>query len=79
MQKFGEFLSDQRLSSTQIQFVEQMIEFFTQKGHLEISNLYEPPFDFIDEQGIDGVFRDKAKVIDILVERIKEMNEVKVG
>lgn len=79
MQKFGEFLSDQRLSSTQIQFVEQMIEFFTQRGHLEISNLYEPPFDFIDEQGIDGVFRDKAKVVDLLIERVNELNKVGIA
>lgn len=28
-----------------------MIEFYTEKGHLDVANLYEPPFDFIDEEG----------------------------
>lgn len=77
--KFEEFLVDQQLSANQIQFIEQMIEFYTQKGHLEIANLYEPPFDFIDANGIDGVFRDNANVVDILIERVKDLNEVRVG
>lgn len=79
IEKFEEFLMDQRLSANQIQFIEQMIEFYTTKGHLEIANLYEPPFDFIDANGIEGVFRDNANVIDLLIERIKDLNEVRVG
>ncbi len=79
IEKFEEFLKDQRLSSTQINFIEMMIEFYSRKGHLEISNLYEPPFDFLDPEGIDGAFRENAEVVDLLVERVKELNEVKVG
>src|SRR5699024_9413946 len=55
-QEFEDFLQDKRLSSTQIQFIQQMIEFYTQNGRLNVANLYEPPFSFIDEDGIEGVF-----------------------
>jgi len=79
IQQFDEFLKDNRLSANQIQFIEQMIEFYTQKGHLNIAELYEPPFDFIDEDGIDGVFRDRDNVIDMLIEKVEELNEVRVG
>ncbi|MGM0460788.1 MAG: type I restriction-modification enzyme R subunit C-terminal domain-containing protein, partial [Bacteroidota bacterium] len=79
IQQFEEFLRDKRLSSTQIQFIEQMIEFYTEKGHLEVANLYEPPFDFIDQDGIDGVFRDRDNVIDLLIEKVEELNELRVG
>jgi type I restriction enzyme, R subunit len=56
-----------------------MIKFYTQKGHLEVANLYEPPFDYIDQDGIEGVFRDHDNVIDLLNEKVKELNEVRVG
>jgi type I restriction enzyme, R subunit len=79
IKEFDEFLQDNRLSANQIQFIEQMIEFYTKKGHLEIANLYEPPFDFIDENGIDGVFDGQGKIIELLVDKVKELNEVRVG
>ena len=79
MEAFGEFLQDKRLSSTQIQFINQVIDFYTRKGHLEIGTLYEPPFNFIDEAGIDGVFKDKVSVIDLIIDRVERLNEVKAG
>ncbi|MDZ7717761.1 MAG: type I restriction-modification enzyme R subunit C-terminal domain-containing protein [Balneolaceae bacterium] len=79
IKEFEDFLQNRNLSSNQIQFINQMIEFYTQKGHLEIANLYEPPFDFIDQEGIDGVFRDKSNVVDLLIGKVKKLNEVKVG
>lgn len=77
--KFEEFLRDQQLSATQIQFIEMMIEMYLEKGHLDIGTLYEPPFEFIDPDGIDGAFNDKSNVVDLLIDRVKELNEVKVG
>jgi type I restriction enzyme, R subunit len=77
--EFEEFLKDIRLSSNQIQFIEQMIEFYTQKGHLEIATLYEPPFDFLDQDGIDGVFRNRNNVVDLLIEKVEKLNDVRVG
>jgi len=56
-----------------------MIEFYTQKGHLDVANLYEPPFNFIDEDGIEGVFEGEATVIDTLVKKVRDLNEIKVG
>lgn len=79
VKEFSQFLQDNQLSSNQIQFINQMIEFYTLKGHLEIANLYEPPFDFIDQEGIDGVFRDKSNVVDLLIGKVKKLNEIKVG
>lgn len=79
VKEFSQFLQDNQLSSNQIQFIHQMIEFYTLKGHLEIANLYEPPFDFIDQEGIDGVFRDKSNVVDLLIGKVKKLNEIKVG
>ncbi|MCG2587181.1 type I restriction-modification enzyme R subunit C-terminal domain-containing protein [Rhodohalobacter sulfatireducens] len=79
VKEFSQFLQDNQLSSNQIQFINQMIEFYTLKGHLEIANLYEPPFDFIDQEGIDGVFRDQSNVVDLLIGKVKKLNEIKVG
>ncbi|MEX0905103.1 MAG: DEAD/DEAH box helicase family protein [Balneolaceae bacterium] len=77
--EFEEYLNDKRLSSNQIQFIRQMIDFYTLQGHLDVANLYEPPFNFIDEDGIDGVFRDNSKLIDTLILKIEKLNEVRVG
>lgn len=79
MKEFEDFLQDKQLSSHQIQFIQRMIEFYTKKGHLDVANLYEPPFDFLDQEGIEGVFRNQDNVIDLLIEKVEQLNEVKVG
>lgn len=77
--KFGQLLQNKQLSSNQIQFIELMIDYYTENGYLNIANLYEPPFDFIDELGVDGVFGNDTRVIDLLVDKVRELNEIKVG
>lgn len=79
MKEFEGFLQDKRLSANQIQFINQMIEFYTQKGHLDIATLYEPPFDFLDQDGIDGVFKDRDNVVDLLIKKVERLNNVRVG
>jgi type I restriction enzyme R subunit len=79
MKQFEEFLQDSQLSSNQIGFIDQMIEFYTQKGHLDVANLYEPPFNFIDENGIEGVFNGQGVIIDILVNKVRELNDIKTA
>jgi len=79
MEKFGEFLEDNRLSANQIQFVRQMIKSYQQEGKLEIKALYEEPFNILNQDGIDGVFLNNAKIADLLIERVKELNDLKVG
>lgn len=75
MEVFGEFLHDKRLSSTQIQFIQTMIDFYTQNGSLKVENLYEEPFNFIHEAGLDGVFEDKANVIELIIDKVERLNE----
>ncbi|HLR89692.1 MAG TPA: DEAD/DEAH box helicase family protein [Balneolaceae bacterium] len=79
VKEFDQFLQDNQLSSIQIQFIEQMIEFYTEKGHLKVANLYEPPFNFIDEDGVEGAFANKTKVIELLVEKVRKLNKIKVS
>lgn len=52
---FGEILSNQTLNSTQIKFIDTIINFFSVNGTIEPSKLFEPPFTEIDVRGI-GIF-----------------------
>jgi type I restriction enzyme R subunit len=76
MKQFEDYLRDNRLSSTQISFIQQMIAFYTEKGRLDVATLYEPPFDFLDQNGIEGVFKNKNNIVDDLIERVRKLNEV---
>jgi type I restriction enzyme R subunit len=76
MKQFEDYLRDNRLSSTQISFIQQMITFYTEKGRLDVATLYEPPFDFLDQDGIEGVFKNKDNIVDDLIERVRKLNEV---
>jgi len=78
MERFGEFLEDKSLSATQINFIERMIDYYSTNGHLKVETLYSPPFNFIDENGLDGVFEDEA-TINNLLNHVRELNDVKVG
>ncbi|AXJ00900.1 type I restriction enzyme, R subunit [Cyclonatronum proteinivorum] len=75
LRHFEDYLTDNRLTANQISFIEQMISFYTEKGSLEVGTLYEPPFDFLDQDGIEGVFRGNEAVIDDLLERVKKLNQ----
>jgi len=55
-QAFGEILSGQTLNSQQIRFMDTIINFFTVKGIIEPSMLFEAPFADINTSGIMGVF-----------------------
>ncbi|WP_069132924.1 DEAD/DEAH box helicase family protein [Rhodohalobacter halophilus] len=79
IREFEEYLQEKRLSSNQIQFIQQMIEFYTKNGNLDVANLYEPPFNFINEDGLDGVFKDNIHLVDGIVNKVKKLNEVKIG
>lgn len=78
-QEFEDYLNDQQLSSTQIAFIRNMIESYSRNGRLTIEELYEEPFNFIDQNGIDGVFSDQPEVIPALLEKVGRLNEVKAG
>lgn len=79
MERFATFLQDQQMSSNQIQFIEKMIDYYTENGRLEVADLYAPPFSFMDQDGIDGVFRDRDEVVDVLIEQVRDLNQIKIG
>ena len=74
---FGEILSGQTLNAQQIRFMDTIINFFTVKGIIEPSMLFEPPFTDINTSGIMGVFdeRTSTKIIS-LIDRINHTAEV---
>ncbi|EEH69284.1 MULTISPECIES: DEAD/DEAH box helicase family protein [Acinetobacter] len=55
---FSTYLQGSTYNEKQIRFVEMMIEHLTQNGVLDAAQLYEPPFNQIHYEGIDGVFAD---------------------
>ena len=73
---FSEILSGQTLNSQQIRFMDTIINFFTVKGVIEPSMLFEPPFTDINTSGIMGVFDEvtSTKIIS-LIEQINHTAE----
>ena len=55
---FSTYLQGSSYNEKQIRFVEMMIDHLTQNGVLDAAQLYEPPFNQIHYEGIDGVFAD---------------------
>jgi type I restriction enzyme, R subunit len=63
-QAFAIFLSDSTTSSDQIEFINMIIDYLTERGSMDARILYESPFTDIDPMGIEGVFRkDQALAI----------------
>jgi len=57
-QAFSKYLQGSTYNEKQIRFIEMMIDHLTQNGVLDAAQLYEPPFNQIHYEGIDGVFGD---------------------
>ncbi|MEK5759875.1 DEAD/DEAH box helicase family protein [Acinetobacter variabilis] len=57
-QAFSKYLQGSTYNEKQIRFIEMIVEHLTIRGTLESSQLYEPPFNQIHYEGIDGVFGD---------------------
>ena len=55
---FSDYLNGHRFSSTQIQFINLIIDYLSQNGVIEPSKLYEPPYTDFNTSGLDGVFQD---------------------
>ena len=56
---FSKYLVASNYNITQIRFIKMIIEQLTKNGALEIGQLYEPPFNGIHYQGIDGIFKEE--------------------
>ena len=64
---FDDFISQHSyLSSRQLQFLDLLKKYITDKGELQKRNLIESPFTLIHPQGIRGVFS-PAEIEEILV------------
>lgn len=65
---FSTFLSNAPLTSIQIEFINNLIQQFTQNGIIEPSMLFEQPFTKFHESGIGGVFPINAERIISIIE-----------
>ena len=71
---FAEYLDNNKFNSTQIRFIEMIIDYLRKNGTmLNLGVLYEQPFIFINQNGIDGIF--KSNDTDKIIELINSINE----
>lgn len=62
---FDGFQAARTLSSSQIEFLNLVIDYLTERGLMEPRLLYESPFTDLDALGVEGVF-DSASVIELI-------------
>lgn len=69
-QAFSEFISGTTATSSQIMFINLIVQYLTENGVMEPDRLYESPFTDINPQGPDGVFSSATvdQMIDVLLE-----------
>ncbi|HEY5409885.1 MAG TPA: type I restriction-modification enzyme R subunit C-terminal domain-containing protein, partial [Caulobacteraceae bacterium] len=64
---FAGFIAGRRLSASQIEFLNMVIDHLTDRGQMDPRLLYESPFTDIDPSGVAGIFgADAGAVIEIL-------------
>ena len=71
---FSEFLSNRSLTTPQIRFVEMVIDQLTARGVMELSALYEAPFNSLHAGGPEALFADKSKVIEGIFEKLEALD-----
>lgn len=62
---FGNFSSSNRLSASQTEFVDLIINSLCENGMIDPKSFYESPFTDLDELGIQGIF-DEAQTAEII-------------
>ncbi len=70
---FAEYLSDRRLTTRQMRFVELIIEQLTARGVIEASALYEPPFSDLHVGGPDELFAGQEAVIEGIFDKLRRV------
>ena len=71
---FSDFLQVGELRADQMTFINTIISYLSKNGTIDKAMLYEPPFTDLNDQGISGVFNEKADLIKI-VSIIDQINE----
>lgn len=69
LEAFSQFLDEAAYSSSQIRFVNLIIDHLTVNGMIEPGMLYEPPFTGLHTEGVDGLFasQDAQAIVDKVV------------
>jgi len=70
---FGDFMSGRSLTPNQIEFMDLIIDYVTDRGVMDPRRLYESPFTDLDDQGISGVF--PAGDVKALVQLLNDVRE----
>jgi type I restriction enzyme R subunit len=55
-QALAQFMSGRKLSANQIEFIDLIVDYLTDRGVMDPRRLYESPFTDFDDQGVSGVF-----------------------
>lgn len=65
---FAEILAGQNLNANQIEFINLIIGYLTERGAMDPRCLYESPFTDLDDQGISGLFpqADVQRIVQVL-------------
>ena len=53
---FGDFMTDRPLTADQLEFLDVVIDYLTERGLLDPRLLYKSPFTDFDSNGVEGVF-----------------------
>ena len=65
------FMKGRNLTSNQIEFVDLIIDYLTERGVMDPRRLYESPFTDLDDQGVSGIFA--AAEVKELVQILREI------
>jgi type I restriction enzyme R subunit len=65
------FVSGRTLSANQIEFIDLIIDYLTDRGVMDPRRLYESPFTDVDDQGVSGVFTPSE--VKILVDTLAQV------
>jgi len=67
---FSELMQKRNLNAAQLQFLDKVINHIVETGIVKPGDLYDQPFTFLDDRGIDGVFEpaDRDLIFGILTD-----------
>jgi type I restriction enzyme R subunit len=70
---FAAFIDGRKLNANQIEFVNLIIDYLTDRGVMDPKRLYESPFTDLDDQGVSGVFQPAD--VKALIELLRDVRE----